>query len=213
MKIHFNCSWANVCINHSLYKCIYIFVSPCVGGSKAPPRTLYRIKCVLAEQFIQTANYCNFLTSCSNCLHKCKASDGIPRWHKLHKSCLIRYVYDIKRSPSGLTLYIVYVPSRHDLSNTYIYIHFSNVIIMFYNTEVIQLWPQHYPSHVALSYYTEHYLIAIGDSCVSCARYKGPLSPQSNPAEEVVGSIDTHPSGGLPLSGAAPPKGALPSAL
>ena len=37
--------------------CIIIFVSPCVGGSKAPPRTLYRIKCVLAEQFIQTANY------------------------------------------------------------------------------------------------------------------------------------------------------------
>ena len=37
---------------------IYIFVSPCVGGSKAPPRTLYRIKCALAEQIIQTANYC-----------------------------------------------------------------------------------------------------------------------------------------------------------
>ena len=28
---------------------IYIFVSPCMGGSKVPPRTLYRIKCVLAE--------------------------------------------------------------------------------------------------------------------------------------------------------------------
>ena len=35
----------------------HIYVSPCVDGSKAPPRTLYRIKCVLAEQFIQTANY------------------------------------------------------------------------------------------------------------------------------------------------------------
>ena len=28
---------------------IYCIVSPCVGGSKVPPRTLYRIKCVLAE--------------------------------------------------------------------------------------------------------------------------------------------------------------------
>ena len=28
---------------------VCIFVSPCVGGSKVPPRTLYRIKCVLAE--------------------------------------------------------------------------------------------------------------------------------------------------------------------
>ena len=37
--------------------CLYIFVSHCVGGSKALPRTLYRIKCVLAEQFIKTANY------------------------------------------------------------------------------------------------------------------------------------------------------------
>ena len=55
---------------------ITVFVSPCVGGSKAPPCTLYGIKCVLAEQFIQTANYYNFLTSCSN---RCKTSDGIPR--------------------------------------------------------------------------------------------------------------------------------------
>ena len=37
---------------------LFNFVSPCVGGSKAPPRTLYCIKCVLAEQFIQTANNC-----------------------------------------------------------------------------------------------------------------------------------------------------------
>ena len=33
--------------------CIIIFVSPCMGGSKAPPHTLYRI----VEQFIQTTNY------------------------------------------------------------------------------------------------------------------------------------------------------------
>ena len=46
----------HVCIY--LYTCIYIFVSPCVGGSKALPRTLYCIKCVLAEQFIQPSNYC-----------------------------------------------------------------------------------------------------------------------------------------------------------
>ena len=39
--------------------CVYcIYMSPCVGGSKAPPCTLYCINCVLAEQFIQTANYC-----------------------------------------------------------------------------------------------------------------------------------------------------------
>ena len=37
---------------------ICTFVSPCVGGSKAPPRTIFCIKCMLAEQFIQTANYC-----------------------------------------------------------------------------------------------------------------------------------------------------------
>ena len=36
---------------------ICILVSPRVGGSKVPPRTLYRMKCVLAEHFIQTANY------------------------------------------------------------------------------------------------------------------------------------------------------------
>ena len=34
---------------------VYI-VSPCVGGSKVPPCTLYRIKCVLAEHFIQHAD-------------------------------------------------------------------------------------------------------------------------------------------------------------
>ena len=104
------------------------FVSPCVGGSKAPPHTLYRIKCVLAEVYTdrKLLQKIYFLTSCSNSLHKCKTSDGLPQRHRLHKSCLIQYVYDIKRSPlgrcapSGLTLYIVYVPSRHDLSNTYV---------------------------------------------------------------------------------------------
>ena len=28
---------------------LYVLVSPCVGGSIVPPRSLYRIKCVLAE--------------------------------------------------------------------------------------------------------------------------------------------------------------------
>ena len=42
-------------------------------------------------------------------------------------------------------------------------------------------------------------------------RGQEPLSPQSNPAKVVV-SVTTHPSGELPLSGAPPPKGALPSA-
>ena len=36
---------------------VRVLVSRCVGGSKAPPRTLYRIKCVLVQQFIQTTNY------------------------------------------------------------------------------------------------------------------------------------------------------------
>ena len=52
-----------------------------------------------------------------------------------------------------------------------------------------------------------------GATCQS-RRLRGrkPLSPQSNPAE-VVGSIATPPSGGFPLSGAQPPKGALPYAV
>ena len=36
-------------LRHTSTPDIYLFVSPCVGGSKVPPRTLYRIKCVLAE--------------------------------------------------------------------------------------------------------------------------------------------------------------------
>ena len=43
----------SVCFRYIQYtfvlSSVSIFVSPCVGGSKVPPRTLYRIKCVLAE--------------------------------------------------------------------------------------------------------------------------------------------------------------------
>ena len=36
-------------ISERFLRKIFVLVSPCVGGSKVPPRTLYRIKCVLAE--------------------------------------------------------------------------------------------------------------------------------------------------------------------
>ena len=47
------------------------------------------------------------------------AYNCILRWHKLLTSCLIRSYFIIKRSPSGLALYNVYVPIRHDVSNIY----------------------------------------------------------------------------------------------
>ena len=80
------------------------------------------IKCVLAEQFIQTANYYKksiFSLHVATVYTSAKPQMAFPRCHKLHKSCLVRYIYNIKPLPSGLALYIVYVPSRHDLSNTH----------------------------------------------------------------------------------------------
>ena len=86
-----------------IYDYIYIFVSPCVGGLKVRASGTVYTDCILLQK----------------------------TWHsvvtRIHKSSLIQYVYDIKRSPSrcyvpsGLALYIVYVPSRHDLSNAYIF--------------------------------------------------------------------------------------------
>ena len=38
-----------LCKHGHIHWYVCMFVSPCVGGSKVPPRTLYRIKCVLAE--------------------------------------------------------------------------------------------------------------------------------------------------------------------
>ena len=39
------------------YVCDFVqFVSPCVGGSIVPPRTLYRIKCVLAVIYLGVKN-------------------------------------------------------------------------------------------------------------------------------------------------------------
>ena len=36
---------------------VYLFLSPCTCRSKTSPHTLYCINCVLAAQFVQTANY------------------------------------------------------------------------------------------------------------------------------------------------------------
>ena len=74
--------------------------------------------CVLAEQFIQTANYCKkaiFSLPVATVYTSAKPKTA---FRGDTNYILIRYVYNIKRSPSGLALYIVYVPSRHDLSNT-----------------------------------------------------------------------------------------------
>ena len=86
-------------------------------GSKAPPRTV--TNCGLAAQFIQTANYCKKSIFENLKVH----TDGIPRLHKLRKSCLLWYVYN---KPLALVYDInkriryVYVLSRHDLCNTYV---------------------------------------------------------------------------------------------
>ena len=48
-----------------------IFVSPCVGGSKVPPRTLYRIKCVLAE-ILYGCQKQNALRVKNSCAEACK---------------------------------------------------------------------------------------------------------------------------------------------
>ena len=73
---------------------IYIFVSPCVGGSIVPPRTLYCIK-------YQLGVYISAKPRRLICIHS---------HHKLHsgdtnyiKHAQIRYIYAIKHSPSGAT--------------------------------------------------------------------------------------------------------------
>ena len=133
----------NLNILQCIYIYIYIFVSPCVGGSIVLPRTLYCIKYQLAGVYISAKPHRLI------CIHS---------HHKLHsgdtnyiKHAQIRYVYAIKHSPSGYApsgletgsgnqldilavvkvllnmlhcemLYSVYVPIGHALSNTYIYI-------------------------------------------------------------------------------------------
>ena len=82
-----------------MYLCWYIdvciFVSPCVGGSIVPPRTLYCIKYLLAGVYLSA---------------KPHRLISIHSHHKLHsgdtnyiKHAQIRYVYAIKHSPSGAT--------------------------------------------------------------------------------------------------------------
>ena len=115
------CMYIHCCSCHNI---IYTFVSPCVGRSVVPPRTLYRIKVVLADSLHMCKPTRQFLQE-SNLSKPQNAYNCILQWHKLLTSCLIRYVLHHKAlalrcfAPSGLMLYNVYVPIRHDVSNTY----------------------------------------------------------------------------------------------